>query len=850
MICKAWLCVGFTVLGLNAAQPPRLGLTPAPVLKLRLVEQGVPLMTGTQFTYELEGSSDLKSWRSLGLFDPALVAGAAPDLSAGPGEHMRFFRLRSGVTNEPTVTVEGDRLGYNRVFAGELQHAGFLSVAEFQARYSVTNQYLPRISWDPARAKYWNLFREYVSANPERDLLNKNGFFVSERFGGANFAQVFYQLFLGDKPVFISTDALLHAWHCSYDRMLMELEETVLSPALRAILNALSAELPRLQSESANLPLGESLQDADYLLTVARSLLGSQQTPSPLGQDARVAVTLAAVKSERYYQEFQLFGDYRPFDFSQFAIRGHYAQRASLGFYFQAFMWLARADLHVFDPNPARRKETLRELGTAVVLSELMNRSGQVQAWSQLEKPLRAFVGAPDNLTFPQLAALLSAAKLVSLTNITSLDVLAGLQQRILAGDLGEQAYDVQGFYSPMGPQQTQLPRSFAFAGQAFVPDGWLVSKTTFDRVLWNEELPGVIQGKVIRRRSTGLDVAFGVLDNRQIVPELVANLTNRNGVKFRDGLPYQHNLAAARETINRQTPESWQDSIYTQWLHTLRALSEPTTDARFPEAMRTRAWAMKSLNTQLASWTQLRHDTILYAKQPYSGPFACEYPAGFIEPVPEFWRRLADMAEFTANVLGQLEPGSGNIGGFGPSLRDRHFARINFCREFAATASRLRQMAEKELAQQPFSADEIFFVRSTVNDQHQVYGGFTYDGWYPRCFYQDYTQPGAVGPDNPPTDIIKLAGLVTDVYTATPDPVVGDPGGVLHQAVGPIDLLVIAVDNGPDRMIYAGPTLSHYEFTTTGVSRLADKEWQDKLISRAGFPPRPPWTSGYLVPR
>jgi hypothetical protein len=28
------------------------------------------------------------------------------------------------------------------------------------------------------------------------------------------------------------------------------------------------------------------------------------------------------------------------------------------------------------------------------------------------------------------------------------------------------------------------------------------------------------------------------------------------------------------------------------------------------------KAWAAKTLQTQLASWAQLRHDTILYAKQ------------------------------------------------------------------------------------------------------------------------------------------------------------------------------------------------------------------------------------------
>ena len=41
----------------------------------------------------------------------------------------------------------------------------------------------------------------------------------------------------------------------------------------------------------------------------------------------------------------------------------------------------------------------------------------------------------------------------------------------------------------------------------------------------------------------------------------------------------------------------------------------------------------MKTLTTQLASWTHLRHDTLLYVKQSYSARTACVYPAGYVEP-------------------------------------------------------------------------------------------------------------------------------------------------------------------------------------------------------------------------
>ena len=60
--------------------------------------------------------------------------------------------------------------------------------------------------------------------------------------------------------------------------------------------------------------------------------------------------------------------------------------------------------------------------------------------------------------------------------------------------------------------------------------------------------------------------------------------------------------------------------------------------------------------------------------------------------------------------------------------------------------------------------------------------------------------------------------------------------------------LLLIAIDSGADRMVYAGPVLSHYEFETPIAQRKSDAEWrQDHAAGR--LPPRPEWTTSYLVP-
>jgi len=63
------------------------------------------------------------------------------------------------------------------------------------------------------------------------------------------------------------------------------------------------------------------------------------------------------------------------------------------------------------------------------------------------------------------------------------------------------------------------------------------------------------------------------------------------------------------------------------------------------------------------------------------------------------------------------------------------------------------------------------------------------------------------------------------------------------------VNLLMIAVDNGTDRMVYAGPVFSHYEFELIGPpARKADSEWRGDL-DQGKVPPNPDWTRSYLVP-
>ena len=146
-----------------------------------------------------------------------------------------------------------------------------------------------------------------------------------------------------------------------------------------------------------------------------------------------------------------------------------------------------------------------------------------------------------------------------------------------------------------------------------------------------------------------------------------------------------------------------------------------------------------------------------------------------------------------------------------------------------------LKGIATKQFEQKPLTEAQARVLRDVVQVQKGS-GETRYNGWYPKLFYKGQHDCG------------KWDALVADVHTDVPAPILGDPGCVLTQGIGNIDLLLIAIDSGKDKMVYAGPLLSHYEFEMPGITRKADSEWKKDFID-GKVPARPTWTKSYLIP-
>jgi len=185
-----------------------------------------------------------------------------------------------------------------------------------------------------------------------------------------------------------------------------------------------------------------------------------------------------------------------------------------------------------------------------------------------------------------------------------------------------------------------------------------------------------------------------------------------------------------------------------------------------------------------------------------------------------------------------------------GATMYSNRLATMN---NFLATAETLKNISEKELSKAPLSAADALFLQQVV--ELNYYGQRTYGGWYPALFYgsgKDYLPPNSMGipPDGDGKGSDFWDALVTDVHTDPQDVVLGDPGSILHEGVGNVQLLMIAVDCGPgDLAVYAGPVLSHYEFEMGPTTRMTDADWKIRVTNNT-LPPAPAWTQGYLVPK
>ncbi|HRI64902.1 MAG TPA: DUF3160 domain-containing protein [Polyangium sp.] len=691
--------------------------------------------------------------------------------------------------------------------------------------------YRPKLDFDPSKiAHYDTVSKALQLTDTEKASIQKNGFVSVDFRQRLSMAVAYYAIYTADLPVFVTTDSIAHALHRSFDEMLKALEEQIFSQTLAVVLTGTREQLQKEAAKITDPTLNANLRDVDLYLSVALDLLqntpaapneegNAQVKPPPIvsqfGQEALVKTIVERIHDASAIEALPVYGGQRKIDYTQFKPRGHYAESDALKRYFRAMMWLGRSDTGWFllpvDPQSGLQIDVPRERRNAAMMSYLMDKSGHVPRLETMSKVIDFLVGPNDSLTIDTMRTLFPRVQLQSLSDLVNPAVGQRLEQSVRELHLGSQRIRSQALYSdPHAQDQVESPALFQVFGQRFVVDSFVMSNVVFDSIVFEGR-------KQERNIPQGLDIV-AALGNDEAVRLLEPELKKWN---------YGTNLMAARAVVESYAPAKWNESVYNVWLDALRTLDDdfPAGSAA-PQLMQTQAWQHKQLQTQLASWAELRHDTILYAKQSYGAVTACEYPTGYVEPYPQFFKRLEFLALETVRLLKTIDVSNSD-----PNLAPQHAALrqlfVDFWTNFATVVHQLQTLAQKELDAQPFTPDEIAFIKKTIDIRGGGSGPPHYDGWYPQLIFG--SKPAAWKP------------TIADVHTGFEQEV----AKVVEVGVGDVTLLVAAVDNQGDRMVYVGPMSSYYEFTQTADKRMTDEEWGTR-ISDGQVPARPAWTSSF----
>jgi len=657
--------------------------------------------------------------------------------------------------------------------------------------------------------KYYRLNADEIAA------LQQNGILVTDRIRYQSFGEALVTMYKRDLPLYFTADIVLHGLHKSYVSILEEIEGSYIRPNLRTMLSGMHAQI-KAKALAGSIPesMMQAYRDADLYLAVPLYLLNRNPTLAFAENAEAYAELLRGIESKSP-KEIRLFGVIpRMLDFSQFTPRGHYVE-AGMSDYFQAMIWLGRTELWMTPPKNTipqpsaadRFADGQRQTLLSYLLQDLLVSSNGMTAYGHINEVIEFLVGEQDNMTFAHLDQVRNALGIHNYTQLTDSLVFAGFLDWVEENQPGNQRINSQILIRNMSSEEPTEPSlAFLFMGQRFIVDSFVFHNLTFDRL-----------GDDKRMLPKGADVLFSMGNND-------AALLLKEDMDQYPSYPLK--LASSRFLIDSYGTDFWQESVFNLWLNGIRSLNPPEDRTNRPAFMQSEAWARRIMNTQLSSWSQLRHDNILYAKQSYSAGVVCEFPRLIVEPYPEFFDAMAVLADVTKERMNELNAVTSSsvfqyLGGY-----FTRFGNIN---------RTLAGLARKQLNGEKKSNEDWAFIQQMIYEAPDC-GGPILTGWVTQLFIQGESA------------FLKPDYIIADVHTAPTDAAGGPVGWVYHVGTGPVNLAVLLTEDEDGVMTsFVGPVMSYYEYVSMNFKRFTDQEWSAAFETTSQQEFRPEFSQSFL---
>lgn len=330
--------------------------------------------------------------------------------------------------------------------------------------------------------------------------------------------------------------------------------------------------------------------------------------------------------------------------------------------------------------------------------------------------------------------------------------------------------------------------------------------------------------------------------------------------------------------------------TLYDDYLNAMATLFEPV-DAAAPDLFHSSAWQEKSLQTFLGGWAQDRHAWLLQAKQNVIMLGMGEIvPSGFVEPVPDFFNRMAQLSLKSLQIFQDAGAYNNGIEEVVQNYRDTAAALHRYAaarkidpkaRPTGAdaevlmnneglmyalsipgkpmppeeeTAAKLEQMATQLETQGPGNDPElkmqIEFKGSQTAKKWQEFASLCLKleelsnkqlhhrplSDEDNQFYYDFgsTLASFMGYDsNEFNDVHDDAPRIADIYSAP------QTGQVMEVGIGRPLVMYLLYPYGGKLILTHGAVLPYYEFASG--ERLNDQTWAD-LLKTPAAPAPPDW--------
>jgi hypothetical protein len=656
-----------------------------------------------------------------------------------------------------------------------------------------------------------------------------------------------------ENAVFISSDLGLHLYHVLIDRSFQKLEETKLQPALREMSSVLFADSVKKYNQAADPVLKDSYRRlaAYYLIPLVVLDAGSKSSLKELNpgdfstfaefteaqakqqEDLAKGSLKFSLSGKKYAgQEFDdsiynvvqeelklmasaagkapspLFSPLRPDfqnDYTQFVPRSHYTKNNILKSYFIAMMWYGRMGFTLKSPELTRDAVLI----TGQVNSLKLSDGSLAKKWADMADVIDFFVGESDDLTPRQYTREMKnlygeGAAPETIIKDGNLDnFIAGVVKDLPSPRILSEIIDITG-RDVSKEELLKETLQFRFMGQRFTPDAYVLNK-----LVQGDEAADPETGQKLPSMATALEPLSVIAPENQTVKKYFAEWVAESAPKSDKIIAKVFGQLAAE--FSQFNPGVWTQNIYWSWLNSFRSLLGGYGQG-YPFFMKSDAWQKKNLGTVLGSYTELKHDTLLYAKQSYAelgagGPDEKKIPAvpkGYVEPDLVFWNKIGDLAEVTL-----------------AGLRNRDMFPEEFAYKFETFINDVKffqEIAAKELQNQKISDDDFEKLRLISNSLAKVAEAL---------------------PGEDLTTKEKRAGIVADIHTD------GVEGKILYEATGKPNLIYTAVKDINGTRLTVGAVYSHYEFIAPLEKRLTDEDWQSKVYDgSAPLPAEDKWTS------